>query len=74
MYFIDQNCVFYHRNTREKPKDDHGAVAECAALTPHYALVRHGRGPGAAYCLEELMQGGRVIGTFVRSSKGIPVC
>ena len=71
-----RNCVsagWDHLHARPKPKNMTITV-ECAALLKVYPFVRHIRGPGDAYCKEELMFQGRVVSTFVRSAKDIPVC
>ena len=58
---------------KRKPDEIIGRV-KCAALLKWFPFVRHIRGPGDAYCKEELMFKGRVISSFVRSAKDIPVC
>ena len=70
-----RNCATGYDYVAEKqrPKEKKGEV-KCAALLKWFPFVRHIRGSGDAYCKEELMFKGRVISSFVRSAKDIPVC
>ena len=50
------------------------ATVPCAGLVRNFSFVRHTRGPANAWCHEDLVLGTSVLGTFVRSSRDIPVC
>ena len=58
---------------RYKNKTDTARVF-CAELLSYFPFVRHTRGPGGAYCQEDLVVNGTVVSTFVRSSQSIPIC
>ena len=46
----------------------------CYALRDIYPFVQHIRGPGGAFCKEELIVKGKVVSTFRRSAENITVC
>jgi len=46
----------------------------CSTFFGEAPFVQHVRGPGGAYCKEELVQNNRIVDTFIRSAQGIPIC
>ena len=63
-----------YMQTKEKPKEDMNMLVPCASLLNYFPFVQHSRGPGSAYCKEELVFKGEVLSTFVRSARNISVC
>ena len=55
-----------------KPERD--TIVPCSQILNVFPFVSHTRGPGGAYCKEELVYKGKAVRTFVRSSKDIPIC
>jgi len=72
----NRECVsggWDYAHEKYKPTSHKGTI-KCAKLLKSFPFVRHIRGPGDSYCKEEQVMGGKVLSSFVRSAKDIPVC
>ena len=65
--------AYDYLHERVKPKEFRVTI-KCAALLNTFPFVRHIQGPADLYCKEELVFKERVLSTYVRSAKNIPVC
>ncbi|XP_059145199.1 uncharacterized protein LOC131932323 [Physella acuta] len=74
-YDLDDCHTGTYNHTGEFTKDTAStAVVRCSALIGTVPFVQHVRGPGGAWCEELLTFRGKILNTFVRDAKDIPVC
>ncbi|XP_059145606.1 uncharacterized protein LOC131932688 [Physella acuta] len=74
-YNLDDCHTGTYNHTGEfKRHDNDVSNVRCSALIGTVPFVQHVRGPGGAWCEELLTFRGKILNTFVRDAKDIPVC
>ena len=76
VFTADINCFSGIANHRKEVIKSGSEIFydKCSKLTKYFPFVKMIRGPGSAFCQEELVFRGATLNTFTRSAENIPVC